>query len=73
MKSWVKKWKKNNWFTTTGQDVQNRDLLERLDHLCSISMIRPKFVSKCALFLLSNVYSRPLSGPHTWTLGNSWE
>lgn len=33
IKSWVHKWKKKGWKTSTGCDVKNRDLWEELDKL----------------------------------------
>ena len=31
---WIKGWKRNGWKTAGKQPVKNRDLWERLDHLC---------------------------------------
>lgn len=33
---WIHKWKKNNWKTSTGKDVLNKDLLFCLDHLINL-------------------------------------
>lgn len=33
--NWIPKWKQTNWITSTGTKVQNQDLFERLDSLCS--------------------------------------
>jgi ribonuclease HI len=31
MTSWLKTWKQNNWMSSTGEPVKNRELIERLD------------------------------------------
>jgi ribonuclease HI len=38
--SWVKKWKKNNWRTSTGGDVKNKDLWERIDASCELRNVQ---------------------------------
>ena len=32
--TWIFNWKKNNWKSSTKQQVKNRELWERLDNLC---------------------------------------
>ncbi|KAL7073962.1 hypothetical protein ACQ4LE_006203 [Meloidogyne hapla] len=35
MNCWIKRWKQNGWKTGSGDDVKNKDLLERIDELRS--------------------------------------
>ena len=39
---WLPNWKKNNFKTSTGTDVQNQDLIQQLDHEISSRLPRPK-------------------------------
>ena len=40
---WIAKWKQNNWKTTKGEDVKNRDLWEQFSMLCD----KLKFCKVC--------------------------
>ncbi|KAI8393489.1 ribonuclease H-like domain-containing protein [Radiomyces spectabilis] len=42
--SWSKSWIKNNWKTSTGKPVENRDLLERLLHLVDSRAGKTEFI-----------------------------
>ena len=40
VKHWLKNWQRNNWRTSTGSDVLNRDLWERLIELTKIHSVK---------------------------------
>ena len=45
MERWIVKWKKNGWRSSTGEEVKNRDLFERLDKVAmDIGENRVRFV-----------------------------
>ena len=41
---WIPTWKRNGWRTSTGGDVQNKDLIVSLDHALTSRMPRPSLV-----------------------------
>lgn len=41
---WIKGWKKNGWVTKTKEEVLNRDLWEKLDHLVQDRMVKFKYI-----------------------------
>ncbi len=44
MTQWIHGWKRKGWKSSTGGDVKNRDLWERLDDLCSRRRLEWKWV-----------------------------
>ena len=49
---WIKKWKTNNWKTSTGGDVKNRELIESIDKsLETIGKINAKVPKENAIIL----------------------
>jgi ribonuclease HI len=34
MTKWLKNWKKNGWKNSLGQEIKNKDLIQKLDNLC---------------------------------------
>ncbi len=56
---WVKNWKRNGWLTQEGNEVKNRDLWQKLDHLVQTRTIKWSAISGDSdmpqLMLLSNL------------------
>lgn len=44
MKFWVAGWKRKNWVTQSGEAVKNREMWERLDHLCRHHVVDWKWI-----------------------------
>lgn len=44
MTSWISRWLRNNWKNAQKQEIQNRDLWERLLHLTSIHDVRWQWI-----------------------------
>ena len=52
MTEWVSRWKTNDWKTTTGGPVKNKEDIERLDGLCQ--QVNVKWV--CCIIIVSSTF-----------------
>ncbi len=50
---WSKAWKNNNWMTSLGQPVKNKDILEEILELCKLHKVKVEWVRGHA----GNVYN----------------